>query len=124
MGRVDILVHCAGVTGESLRTVEVSDTGVGIDEQPLLDWLRTGARDLLGKYEAELKSSGISLSASFCEPGDPATAIVEFAKGGAYDLVVMGTHGRTGISHALLGSVAEKVVRRAPCPVLTVRTSE
>ncbi|HEY7956476.1 MAG TPA: universal stress protein [Polyangia bacterium] len=37
------------------------------------------------------------------------------------DLIVMGTHGRTGIRHALLGSVAEKVVRRAPCPVLTVR---
>ena len=37
------------------------------------------------------------------------------------DLIVIGTHGRTGLSHALLGSVAEKVVRRAPCPVLTVR---
>jgi nucleotide-binding universal stress UspA family protein len=37
------------------------------------------------------------------------------------DLIVMGTHGRTGIRHAILGSVAEKVVRRAPCPVLTVR---
>jgi nucleotide-binding universal stress UspA family protein len=37
------------------------------------------------------------------------------------DLIVMGTHGRTGLSHLLLGSVAEKVVRKAPCPVLTVR---
>jgi nucleotide-binding universal stress UspA family protein len=37
------------------------------------------------------------------------------------DLIVIGTHGRTGLSHAVLGSVAEKVVRRAPCPVLTVR---
>ena len=37
------------------------------------------------------------------------------------DLIVIGTHGRGGLSHALLGSVAEKVVRRAPCPVLTVR---
>jgi nucleotide-binding universal stress UspA family protein len=37
------------------------------------------------------------------------------------DLIVMSTHGRTGIAHALMGSVAEKVVRTAPCPVLTVR---
>ncbi len=37
------------------------------------------------------------------------------------DLIVMGTHGRTGLGHALLGSVAERVVRRAPCPVLTVK---
>ena len=39
------------------------------------------------------------------------------------DLIVMGTHGRTGVSHALLGSVAERVLRSAPCPVLTVRQS-
>lgn len=47
--------------------------------------------------------------------------IVEVLKGDrSYDLVVLGTHGRTGISHALLGSVAEKIVRHAPCPALVV----
>ena len=39
-------------------------------------------------------------------------------------LIIMGTHGRSGVSHLLLGSVAEKVVRRSPCPVLTVRQDE
>lgn len=48
--------------------------------------------------------------------------IVETAKRIQADLVVMATHGRTGFSHVLLGSVAEKVVRLAPCPVLTVRS--
>jgi nucleotide-binding universal stress UspA family protein len=47
--------------------------------------------------------------------------IVNVARQGAFDLIVMGTHGRTGIKHALIGSVAEKIVRTAPCPVLTVR---
>jgi universal stress protein A len=49
-----------------------------------------------------------------------ARQIVDYAARHRIDLIVMGTHGRTGFSHALLGSVAEAVVRRAPCPVLTV----
>jgi nucleotide-binding universal stress UspA family protein len=53
--------------------------------------------------------------------GDPADAIVRMAEELEVDLIVMGTHGRTGLQHVLLGSVAEKVVRLAPCPVLTVR---
>jgi nucleotide-binding universal stress UspA family protein len=53
--------------------------------------------------------------------GDPADAIVRMAEELAVDLIVMGTHGRTGLQHVLLGSVAEKVVRLALCPVLTVR---
>jgi nucleotide-binding universal stress UspA family protein len=52
--------------------------------------------------------------------GDVASEVVQLAKEGGYDLIVMGTHGRTGASHLLMGSIAEKVVRRAPCPVLTV----
>ncbi|NIO09739.1 MAG: universal stress protein, partial [Deltaproteobacteria bacterium] len=43
------------------------------------------------------------------------------AKKGSKNLIVMGTHGRTGLQHMLLGSVAERVVRLSPCPVLTVR---
>lgn len=47
--------------------------------------------------------------------------IIAAAREDGVDLIVMGTHGRTGLAHALIGSVAEKVVRKAPCPVLTVR---
>ena len=53
-----------------------------------------------------------------------AEAIVDFAKVQNIDVVVMGTHGRTGLAHMLLGSVTERVVRLAPCPVLTVRHPE
>jgi nucleotide-binding universal stress UspA family protein len=50
--------------------------------------------------------------------------IVEYARTNAIDLVVMGTHGRGPLGHLLMGSVAERVVRSAPCPVLTVRPTE
>lgn len=56
--------------------------------------------------------------------GMVSSEIVTFAEGSGHDLIVMGTHGRTGLRRALLGSVAEQVVRRAPCPVLTVRVRE
>jgi universal stress protein A len=53
--------------------------------------------------------------------GMPASAIVSYAAATGTSLVVMGTHGRTGLAHLLMGSVAEHVVRTAPCPVLSVR---
>ena len=52
--------------------------------------------------------------------GEPSVEIVEFAKETGQDLLVIGTHGRTGLRHALVGSIAERVVRRAGCPVLSV----
>jgi nucleotide-binding universal stress UspA family protein len=54
----------------------------------------------------------------------PALAIVDYAADAHIDLIVVGTHGRGAVAHLLLGSVAERVVRTAPCPVLTVRAPE
>jgi nucleotide-binding universal stress UspA family protein len=56
--------------------------------------------------------------------GQPAREIVAAARDLEVDVIVMGTHGRTGLSHAFMGSVAERVVRLAPCPVLTMRANE
>jgi len=56
--------------------------------------------------------------------GAPAEAIVDYAADRGMDLIVMGTHGRSGFAHLLLGSVAEHVVRTAKCPVLTVRAAK
>ncbi len=53
--------------------------------------------------------------------GRPFSEITRYAETHRIDLIIMGTHGRGAIEHMLLGSVAEKVVRKAPCPVLTVR---
>ena len=55
---------------------------------------------------------------------EPTKVIVDYAHSLPIDLIVMGTHGRRGAAHALMGSVAERVVRTAPCPVLTVRHPE
>ncbi len=55
------------------------------------------------------------------EEGDPATGIVQVARERECDLVVLGTHGRTGLGRLLMGSVAEQVLRTASCPVLTVK---
>ena len=56
--------------------------------------------------------------------GNPARRIIEAAASKNADLIVMGTHGRGGVAHLLMGSVAERVVRTAPCPVLTVRETD
>jgi nucleotide-binding universal stress UspA family protein len=64
---------------------------------------------------------GVPHSARLLESGEPAQVIARVAGEGGYDLIIMGTHGRTGLPHLMLGSVAEKVVRLAPCPVLTYR---
>ena len=54
--------------------------------------------------------------------GSPVETIVAYAEDLGVDLLVIATHGRTGLSHVLLGSVAERIIREAPCPVLTIRS--
>ena len=53
--------------------------------------------------------------------GDPAEAIVDLAEDEGVDMIVMGTHGRTGVRRLLMGSIAERIVRTASCPVLTIK---
>lgn len=55
------------------------------------------------------------------EKGIPFVEIIKTAKDKQVDLIVMGTHGRTGLEHILIGSVAERVIQKSPCPVLSIR---
>ncbi len=81
----------------------------------------TASTTRLEQKAAEVReASGVAVDARVVE-GIAFREIVGLARDGGFDLIVMGTHGRTGLKHALLGSVAEKVVRKAPCAVLTVR---
>lgn len=79
----------------------------------------------LATWNARAKELGAKEVSARLLAGAPWDQIVTAARNDrAIDLIVMGTHGRTGLKHVLLGSVAEKVVRHAPCPVLVVRSRE
>ena len=87
---------------------------------------QNAARELLGRIltaheEKELRAEYVLRASGL---GGPYVEIVRYAKERTIDLIVMGTHGRGFVAHMLMGSVAEKVVRKAPCPVLTVRHPE
>ena len=86
----------------------------------LLRDLAADARKRLDDAAARIAAHGITTGVSVLT-GPPVRIIVEHAATGEFDLIVIGTHGRTGLSHAILGSVAERVLRTAMCPVLTVR---
>lgn len=91
-----------------------------------------------GDYMNELKASAeqalVRLPGDDCgkvgavvrevRQGPPFVEIIRYAREREIDLIVMGTHGHSGLAHMFLGSVAERVVRKAPCPVLTVRPGE
>lgn len=84
--------------------------------------------DLMGKLDEALRgerkkaeAAGVKEVRTVLAEGTPFAEIVRVAREGRHDLIVMGTHGHTGLTHALLGSVAEKVVRKAGCPVMVVR---
>ena len=80
-----------------------------------------GLRTQLSSTELDAVRAGAWSVGSTLVEGNPIGEILRIAKEAQFDLIVMGTHGRTGIKHVLLGSVAENVVRTASCPVLIVR---
>lgn len=82
-------------------------------------------QEIQNQLENLAKSVGADIQVnSVLRTGRPWQEIVRFAKEDDTDLLVISTHGYTGLKHALLGSVAEKIVRHAPCPVLVVRDEE
>jgi nucleotide-binding universal stress UspA family protein len=88
----------------------------------LLDEQRKGGRAQLLRLERRYAKRSITLR-GLLQTGTPHQAICDTAKRLKTDLIVMATHGRTGLLHVLMGSVAERVVRAASCPVLTLRAA-
>jgi nucleotide-binding universal stress UspA family protein len=97
-------------------TVVVSGTLAAMPPRP------PDARKALEEQLTNLRSPDPSLGVEHhLKAGDPAAEILRLAQEARVDLIVMGMHGRTGLGRLLMGSVAEQVVRKAPCPVLTVK---
>jgi nucleotide-binding universal stress UspA family protein len=81
------------------------------------------AEQQLARYAEQVRERGVEVEAFVLE-GYPATVIIEEAQNLDADLIVIGTHGHTGLKHLLLGSIAERVVQKATCPVLTVKSPD
>ena len=112
-------LHLLHVAEDPYRAIYSAEVFV-----PELEGLRDEIlADALGRLKARLRRADVDELHATADAivGMPATSIVEYAEGHDIDLIVMGTHGRGGMSHLLMGSVAERVVRTATCPVLTIR---
>ena len=85
--------------------------------------VKNEAEQSLSRYAEDLRARGLTVE-TLVREGYAATAIVEEAANQGVDLIVIGTHGLSALKHMLLGSIAERVVQKAPCPVLTVKKPE
>ena len=101
-------------------TYSVSDTIQVMDHYTTLKEI---AQQMLENKKKQLGKKGLVVKALVLK-GNPAWEIVKYSGKKRTDLIVMGSHGRTGIQHLVLGSVAERVVRMASCPVLTVKAGK
>lgn len=104
-----------GVGVESMPFIAMQ----GGDRMSLMDYVRAEAEKSLNEKVEELKRRHVAVTSRLL-PGNPAHVILEASEG--FDLIVLGTHGRGAVMHFLVGSVAERVVRRSRIPVLTVRS--
>jgi len=119
--RFDASLHLLHVAEDPYRALYSAEVFV-----PEVEGLRDEIlRDATGRLNDRLVASDVNELHATVDAviGTPAGCIVEYAGAHEMDLIVMGTHGRGGMSHLLMGSVAERVVRTASCPVLTVSES-
>ena len=123
-------VELARLTGAELHLLHAYElpTTMGVVDVPLalpqefFDRVREAAQSQLEERVKNLTSGGVEARAHLTLD-TPSRAILDVAEKLGADLIVMGTHGRTGMRHVLLGSVAERTVRLATCPVLTVKSA-
>jgi nucleotide-binding universal stress UspA family protein len=123
----EVAIFLARACGAELVILSVLEAPPGMDtqyqvNQVYLEQLGKDVRKQTDLLVREAEAQGLSVKAEIVT-GMPSQQINEAARARKSDLVVMGTRGRTGLAHVLLGSTAEGVVRGAPCPVLTVRSA-
>jgi nucleotide-binding universal stress UspA family protein len=103
-----------------LHVLEPLVGSVEIMPAPFLQDLEDKITEAMLPYHERVTATGLACDYTIVH-GVPFQVIIDTARTAHIDLIIMGTHGRTGLRHVLIGSVAERVVRLAPCPVLVVR---
>jgi nucleotide-binding universal stress UspA family protein len=121
--RFDATLHVLHVVQNFLFATYGIETAAAMGPQ-ILEGLENDALQRLQLLLVDSDKSGPRTTSAVRVGGSPALEIVEYAKSSDIDLIIMGTHGRGALAHLVMGSVAERVVRMAPCPVLTVRHPE
>ena len=114
-----VVLHVAG----NIVAFGGGDGAVVIDPE-VQSQVEAGARERLESLISDEDREQLRASTALLISNATPQAITSYAKETKVDLIVMGTHGRGAVAHLLMGSVAERVVRTAPCPVLTVRHPE
>jgi Universal stress protein UspA and related nucleotide-binding proteins len=122
-GAAEHAIDLATTYNAALHTVYVVDTNVGIDASVpgTLSALEEAGENAIDEVTQQAASAGVDTIEGVVAQGAPHQAVLDYVDQHDIDLVVMGTHGRTGLDRYLLGSVTEKVVRLSDVPVLTVR---
>lgn len=120
-GQFQSELHVVHVLADIMMMMPEPGSALSLPQNYLVD-LKQEAERALDKTLADAAAKGLRVTRAL-RMGNPFVEIVKYAEESEADLIVVGTHGRGGLGHLLLGSVAEKVVRRAKCPVLTVRPS-
>src|SRR6056297_604755 len=115
-------IEIASQWDATLHTLYVADSRLA-RSGPLLETLRKEGRKAVRDVEVTGTQAGLTVVTEIVE-GNPHEEILEYVSEHGIDMVIMGTHGRTGLDRVVMGSVAERVVRRSPVPVLTVRGEE
>ncbi|MDE1872379.1 MAG: universal stress protein [Thaumarchaeota archaeon] len=116
-------IYLAQKCNSKLDLVNVIQCEVGGDSAntfEIIEDLKDKAMKMLEEYRIEAAKNNISMQMTIMQ-GDPAKTIIELAKAKSYDLIIMGTRGRSSFQELLIGSVSQKVMHHADCPVMVVR---
>lgn len=115
-------LHCVHVVDDSYQYWLTLDAAA-IPAGPPIEQILEAAEKQLAEFVAGKIPDDVTAKKKLLR-GRPFVQIIRHAREQQMDLIVLGTHGHSGLTHILMGSVAEKVVRKSPCPVLTIRHPE
>jgi len=116
-------IYLAQKCSSKLDLVHVVQCELGGDSAntfEIIEELKNNAKKMLEEYKTQAVNNDVIIQIMVIQ-GDPSQVIIELAKAKSYDLIIMGTRGRTAFQELLIGSVSQKVMHHASCPVMVVR---